>query len=74
MSDVPDTVAPPEGVAAIPLEVVETRVGAFGVSGSPDVSGYGGLVSPVVLPGASSRPYGGWFVAIREHELGAAAV
>ena len=61
MSDVPDTVAPPEGVAAIPLEVVETRVGAFGVSGSPDVSGYGGLVSPVVLPGASSRPYGGWF-------------
>ena len=61
MSDVPDTVAPPEGVAAIPLEVVETRVGAFGVSGSPDVSGYGGLVSPVMLPGASSRPYGGWF-------------
>ncbi len=61
MSDVPETVAPPEGVAEIPLEVVETRVGAFGVSGSPDVSGYGGLVSPVVLPGASSRPYGGWF-------------
>ena len=36
MSDVPETVVLPEGVAEIPLEVVETRVGAFGVSGSPD--------------------------------------
>jgi NADH-quinone oxidoreductase subunit C len=61
VSDVPEPVTPPEGVAPLPLEVVETRVGAFGVSGTPDVSGYGGLVSPVVLPGASPRPYGGWF-------------
>ena len=24
-------------------------------------SGYGGLVAPVVLPGAAQRPYGGWY-------------
>jgi NADH-quinone oxidoreductase subunit C len=33
----------------------------FGVSGSGDVSGYGGLVRrPVALP-STPRPYGGWF-------------
>ena len=42
-----------------PPEVVEHRLGQFGVHGSPDVSGYGGLVTTVVLPGASERPYGG---------------
>jgi NADH-quinone oxidoreductase subunit C len=44
-----------------PLEVVDVRHGMFGVHGSGDTSGYGGLVVPVVLPGASERPYGGWF-------------
>jgi NADH-quinone oxidoreductase subunit C len=33
----------------------------FGVDGTGDTSGYGGLVRPVQLPGASPRPYGGWF-------------
>mgnify|MGYP000847554887 CR=1 FL=1 len=56
-----EAVVPPEGTTVMPLEVVETRHGAFGVKGVPDVSGYGGLVSPVVLPGPSPRPYGGWF-------------
>ena len=39
-------------------EVVGTRRGMFGVSGSGDTSGYGGLVAPKVLPGSSRRPYG----------------
>ena len=43
------------------LEVVAVRHGMFGTQGSGDTSGYGGLVSPVVLPGPSERPYGGWF-------------
>ncbi len=42
-------------------EVVDVRVGMFGVKGSGDTSGFGGLVQPVVMPGASQRPYGEWF-------------
>jgi NADH-quinone oxidoreductase subunit C len=33
----------------------------FGVEGTGDTSGYGGLVAPVVLPGAAARPFGGWY-------------
>lgn len=36
------------------------RRGMFGVSGTGDTSGYGGLVTPVVLPAMSPRPYGGY--------------
>lgn len=42
-------------------DVVETRLGQFGIHDSPDVSGYGGLINVVALPGASPRPYGGYF-------------
>ena len=49
----------PDGVAQ--LDIVGVRRGAFGVSGSGDTSGFGGLVAPIVMPGASIRPYGGWF-------------
>jgi len=42
-------------------EVVGVRHGMFGVQGSGDTSGYGGLVRPVAMPGGSPRPYGGWF-------------
>lgn len=35
--------------------------GLFGVSGSGDTSGYGGLVRTQVSPGSSERPYGGYF-------------
>lgn len=34
------------------------RRGMFGVSGSGDTSGYGGLVAPVVGPAPAQRPYG----------------
>jgi NADH-quinone oxidoreductase subunit C len=33
----------------------------FGAAGSGDTSGYGRLVRPVALPGATARPYGGHF-------------
>ena len=44
-----------------PIEIVDVRKGLFGVTGSGDTSGYGGLVSPIALPSPSERPYGGWF-------------
>lgn len=44
-----------------PLEVVDVRTGMFGVQGTGDTSGYGGLVRTVAMPGPSERPYGGWF-------------
>ncbi|MCL2423753.1 MAG: NADH-quinone oxidoreductase subunit C [Micrococcales bacterium] len=43
------------------LQVVDVRHGMFGAGGSGDTSGYGGLVTTVVLPGPAERPYGGWF-------------
>lgn len=56
------------------LEIVEVRDGMFGVRGTGDTSGYGGLTRPVIMPGGSKPPYGGWFddvadrleVALRE--------
>lgn len=53
------------------LEVVTAREGMFGVSGSGDTSGFGGLVSVVPVPAASSRPFGGEFDRIAD-ELQAA--
>ena len=53
------------------LEVVTAREGMFGVSGSGDTSGFGGLVSVVPVPAASSRPFGGDFDRIAD-ELQAA--
>lgn len=44
-----------------PLEVVAVRTGMFGVHGSGDTSGFGGLVRPVAMPYSSPRPYGGWY-------------
>ncbi|CAN5431436.1 NADH-quinone oxidoreductase subunit C [soil metagenome] len=43
------------------LEVIDTRDGMFGVRGSGDTSGYGGITRPVTMPGATPRPFGGWF-------------
>jgi NADH-quinone oxidoreductase subunit C len=54
----------PENRRPAPEEAAETidvRHGMFGARGSGDTSGYGGLVRPVQLPGATARPYGGWF-------------
>lgn len=46
---------------ATQLEIVDVREGMFGVQGTGDTSGYGGLTKPVILPGAAQKPYGGWF-------------
>ena len=43
------------------LEIVDVREGAFGAHGTGDTSGFGGLTRPVVMPGAASRPFGGWY-------------
>jgi len=57
--DMPENTVVPAGASS--LEVVAVREGMFGVQGSGDTSGYGRLRRPVVMPGATPRPYGGWF-------------
>ncbi len=58
----------PETLPADPrvggAEVVDVRDGMFGVRGTGDTSGYGGLVRQVALPGGSERPFGGPFDAM----------
>ena len=49
------------------------RTGMFGVEGSGDTSGYGGLVRPVTIPGATARPYGGWFDEVADRLAAARA-
>ena len=56
----------PESADVLPagtetLNVLSSGQGAFGIDGSPDVSGYGGLVRRVYATPAATRPYGGWF-------------
>lgn len=54
-----------------PLTLINVREGLFGAKG--DTSGYDGLVRHVQMPGASERPYGGWFdevVDVLEELLG----
>ena len=41
-------------------ERIGRREGMFGVRGTGDTSGYGGLTKTVAMPGASDPPYGGW--------------
>lgn len=43
-----------------PVQVGERR-GMFGPRDGQDTTGYGGLVTPTLLPGATPRPYGSWF-------------
>ena len=59
----PATDQSPENVPAPAGEVhqVGERHGMFGVRGTGDTSGYGGLQQAIVLPGDAQRPYGGWF-------------
>lgn len=42
-------------------QVIAERRGMFGSSLGNDTSGYGGLVRPVLFPGAAARPYGSYF-------------
>ncbi len=47
------------------------RQGMFGIAGSGDTSGFGGLRLPAYAPAPSERPYGGWFDEVTD-ELTAA--
>jgi NADH-quinone oxidoreductase subunit C len=42
-------------------EVLQVRRGMFGVKGSGDTSGYGGLTRVVEFPAAATPPFGGWW-------------
>jgi NADH-quinone oxidoreductase subunit C len=57
--------APPVGaVSGAPAEfppASRSGRGMFGVSGSGDTSGFGGLATRRVVPEPAQRPYGGWF-------------
>jgi NADH-quinone oxidoreductase subunit C len=51
----------PAGPGTVPDPVQRgERRGMFGAQGG-DTSGYGGLVAPILFPGASVRPFGGYF-------------
>jgi NADH-quinone oxidoreductase subunit C len=62
----PANLAPTPQAGSTGFEVVAVRHGMFGTDGTGDTSGYGGLVRPVVMPGPTSRPYGGWFDAVAD--------
>lgn len=49
-----------------PAETIDRREGMFGVSGTGDTSGFGGLRREVQFPGASAKPYGGWYDSVSE--------
>ena len=48
------------------LEIVDVREGSFGVRGTGDTSGFGGLTRPVILPGAATPPFGDWFDEVHD--------
>ena len=51
---------------ATELEVIEVRDGAFGVQGTGDTSGFGGLTRPVTMPAAATQPFGGWYDEVHD--------
>jgi NADH-quinone oxidoreductase subunit C len=57
--EVEQTADTPEGGTR--LSSTRERSGMFGVRGSGDTSGFGGLRLPGYAPAPAERPYGGWF-------------
>jgi NADH-quinone oxidoreductase subunit C len=51
----------PEGGTRPGPPATRERHGMFGVTGSGDTSGFGGLRLPGYAPAPAERPYGGWF-------------
>ena len=47
-------------------EVLEVRQGMFGVRGTGDTSGFGGLTRTIEFPPASLPPFGGWWDQVYE--------
>jgi NADH-quinone oxidoreductase subunit C len=72
----------PDNASARPVVAGRARHGMFGIHGTGDTSGYGGLRLPAYVPPATERPYGGWFdevadalaVAMRDNGVPAEAV
>ncbi len=60
-----ETLGVPESTRARADEVA-TQHGMFGVQGSGDTSGYGGLIRTVTMPAPSQRPYGNGFDEIAD--------
>jgi NADH-quinone oxidoreductase subunit C len=58
-TEVDSTDRMPENVPSTGEEIGRQQ-GMFGVRGSGDTSGYGGLTRSVTMPGASQPPFGGW--------------
>ncbi|HEY2296509.1 MAG TPA: NADH-quinone oxidoreductase subunit C [Jatrophihabitans sp.] len=79
---VPDDSAPDQSAAEIEKSTVGTgstdtpfgveRHGMFGVHGSGDTSGFGGLVREPWVPADAQRPYGGYFDELVDDLLAAA--
>ncbi len=51
-------------VAEPTAEVLETRKGMFGVRGTGDTSGFGGLTRAIEFPPAATPPFGGWWDSV----------
>lgn len=64
MSEATPVPVVPAGITSI--ELIDQRDGAFGVSGSGDTSGFGGLLDPRIMPGPAQKPFGGWFDEVSE--------
>jgi len=53
--------APAADIPSTPVVTGQARKGMFGVAGTGDTSGFGGLRRPVHVAVPSERPFGGWF-------------
>jgi NADH-quinone oxidoreductase subunit C len=47
-------------------EVLQVRKGMFGVKGTGDTSGYGGLTRTIEFPAPATPPFGGWWDQVYE--------
>ncbi len=56
-----DVASTAEGGTRLAAPASRARAGMFGVSGSGDTSGFGGLRLPGYAPAPAERPLGGWF-------------
>ena len=61
----PDNIPSPEETST-EVTPVGRRTGMFGVTGSGDTTGYGGLVKPTLYPAPAQAPYGGWFDVVAQ--------
>ena len=62
MSETPQSDNLPAGPGTTPDPVQRgERRGMFGARRGGDTSGYGGLRTPILFPGASEKPYGGYY-------------